>query len=51
MVKLRGLEVPVTWHVAMKPSKRKALPKTLEGEMMEWIEHAKASIRAKVQSS
>ena len=44
-----NLEVPVTWHVAMKPSKRRALPKTLEGEMMEWIEHAKAGIRAKVE--
>jgi transposase, IS5 family len=44
-----NLEVPVTWHVAMKPSKRKALPKTLAGEMLEWIEHAKASIRAKVE--
>jgi len=44
-----NLEVPVTWHVAMKPSKRRALPKTLGGEMMEWIEHAKASIRAKVE--
>lgn len=44
-----NLEVPVTWHVAMKPGKRRALPKTLSGEMMEWIEHAKASIRAKVE--
>jgi IS5 family transposase len=36
-----NLELPVTWHVAMKPSKRRALPKTLGGEMLEWIEHAK----------
>jgi len=44
-----NLDVPVTWHVAMRPSQRKALPRTLGGEMMDWIEHAKASIRAKVE--
>ena len=44
-----NLECPVTWHVAMKPSKRRALPKTLSGEILEWVEHAKASIRAKVE--
>lgn len=43
------LETPVTWHVAMKPSVRKALPKSPRGEMMEWIEQAKASIRSKVE--
>ena len=41
--------IPVTWHVAMRPSKRKALPKNTWGERMEWIEQAKASIRAKVE--
>ena len=41
--------IPVTWHVAMRPSKRKALPKNPWGERMEWIEQAKASIRAKVE--
>lgn len=44
-----NLEVPVTWHVALRPIKRKALPKTPWGERMEWIEQAKASIRAKVE--
>ncbi len=44
-----NLEVPVTWHVAMKPSQRKALPKTPLGELREWIEQAKASLRAKVE--
>ena len=44
-----NLELPVTWHVAMRPGKRKALPKTTEGELLERIEHTKASIRAKVE--
>ena len=39
----------VTWHVAMKPSKRRALPDTKLGRVLEEIEHAKASIRAKVE--
>ena len=44
-----NLELPVTWHIAMRPSKRKALPKTTVGELMEKLEHTKASIRAKVE--
>ncbi len=44
-----NLELPVTWHIAMRPSKRKTLPKTAMGELMEKLEHAKASIRAKVE--
>lgn len=50
-VEKRGenLEVPVTWHVAMKRSVRKALPKDSLGDKMEWIEQAKASIRSKVE--
>ena len=44
-----NLEIPVTWHVAMKPSKRRALSKTPLDEWREWIEQAKASIRAKVE--
>lgn len=44
-----NLELPVTWHVAMRPSKRKALDKSAIGELMEKLEHAKASIRAKVE--
>jgi IS5 family transposase len=44
-----NLALPVNWHVAMRPGKRKALPKTTEGELQEWIEQTKASIRAKVE--
>lgn len=44
-----NLQTPVTWHVALRPGKRKALPKNPWGEQMEWIEQAKASIRAKVE--
>jgi IS5 family transposase len=40
---------PVTWHVAMKPGKRKGLPKTAWGELVGKIEKAKASLRAKVE--
>ena len=39
----------VTWHVAMKRSKRKALPKNKLGRMVEKLEHLKASVRAKVE--
>ena len=39
----------MTWPVAMRPGKRKALPNTTEGELLERIEHTKASIRAKVE--
>lgn len=44
-----NLELPVTWHVAMRPGKRKLLPETPLGELMEKVEQAKASIRAKVE--
>jgi transposase, IS5 family len=44
-----SLEVPVTWHVAMRPGRRKTLPGTLLGDLLERIEQAKASIRAKVE--
>ena len=39
----------VTWHVAMKRSKRKALPNNKLGRMLEKLEHLKASVRAKVE--
>jgi len=39
----------VTWHVAMKRSKCKALPKKKLGRMTEKLEHLKASVRAKVE--
>ncbi|NMG68171.1 IS5 family transposase [Azoarcus indigens] len=38
-----------TWHVAMKRSKRKALPANRLGKLLEKLERAKASIRAKVE--
>jgi IS5 family transposase len=38
-----------TWHVAMRPGKRKALPNTKLGRLDERIERIKASIRAKVE--
>lgn len=44
-----NLECPVTWHIALRPSKRKALKDTPQGKLVEWIEHTKASIRAKVE--
>jgi IS5 family transposase len=44
-----NLEVPVVWHVAMRPGKRRALPKTELGELQERAEQIKASIRAKVE--
>lgn len=44
-----NLELPVNWHVAMRPGKRKLLPGTALGDLLEQIEHAKASIRAKVE--
>ncbi len=44
-----NLELPVTWHVAMRPGKRRALPDRPWGALLEKIERAKASIRAKVE--
>lgn len=41
--------IPVTWHVALRPGKRRALAKDTEGELTEWLEQKKASIRAKVE--
>lgn len=44
-----NLECPVTWHIALRPGKRKALKDTPQGKLVEWIEQTKASIRAKVE--
>jgi len=41
--------VPVNWHIALRPGKRKALPATPEGEQLERAERIKAGIRAKVE--
>lgn len=38
----------VPWHIALKPGKRRLLSDTPLGQLLEKIEHAKASIRAKV---
>jgi len=40
---------PVTWHVAMRPGKRRALPDTPLGACLRQLEEVKAKIRAKVQ--
>jgi IS5 family transposase len=39
----------VTWDVAIRTGKRKTLPETPLGDRLERIEHAKTSIRAKVE--
>ena len=39
----------VTWHIAMRPGTRRALPNTPLGQILEKIEYAKAQIRAKVE--
>ena len=39
----------VRWEVAMRPGKRKALPKTAMGRLIDKIEQLKASVRAKVE--
>ncbi len=39
----------VQWKVAMRPGKRKTLPKTTIGRLMDKIEQLKASVRAKVE--
>ena len=42
-------EATVQWHVAEKPSKIKTLAGTALGDLITQVEHAKASIRAKVE--
>ena len=39
----------VTWHVALRQGKRRALPDTESGRLREWIEQQKVSVRAKVE--
>ena len=39
----------VTWEVAMRPGKRKALPNTAIGRLKAQVEQLKASVRAKVE--
>lgn len=42
-------DLAVTWHVAMRPGKRRALPDTELGVLLDRLEQVKASIRAKVE--
>ena len=42
-------DTTVTWHVALRPGKHRALPDTELGRLEEQIEQLKASIRAKVE--
>jgi IS5 family transposase len=44
-----NLELTVNWHVALRPGKRKVLPGTPLGELLEQVEQARARIRAKVE--
>lgn len=39
----------VNWHIALRPGKRKTLPDTEYGRLLNQIEKAKAQIRAKVE--
>ena len=39
----------VTWHIALRPGKRRALPDSESGRLRERAEQLKASIRAKVE--
>ena len=40
---------PVQWQIAMRPGKRKALPDTPEGKLLDQLEYLKAKVRAKVE--
>jgi len=42
-------DAPVTWHVALRPGVRRALPDDALGRLQERIERVKASLRAKVE--
>jgi len=42
-------DTKLTWHIALKRSKRKALPANRLGKLLEKLERAKASLRAKVE--
>jgi IS5 family transposase len=42
-------DTSVRWHVALRPGKRRVLRNTPRGRLLEQIEQAKASIRAKVE--
>ena len=44
-----NLGVPLTWHIALRPGKRRALSQSDEDQLQERLEHTKARIRAKVE--
>ena len=44
---MKGKEVEC--RIAMRPGNRRRLPATAEGELLRWVERAKAHIRAKVE--
>ena len=39
----------VEWHIALRPSQRKALPESPEGQLKAQLEYLKAKVRAKVE--
>ncbi len=39
----------VSWHVAMRPGKRRALPQTPRGQILDQVERVKSQIRSKVE--
>lgn len=45
----RNPDHPVAWQVAMRPGKRRALPATPWGKMVDQVEQMKAQVRAKVE--
>lgn len=42
-------DTPVQWQIGMRPDKRKALPDTTEGKLLDQLEYLKAKVRAKVE--
>ena len=44
-----NLKLDVNWHIASRPSQRKALQESALGQLLEQVEKSKASIRAKVE--
>jgi IS5 family transposase len=46
---VQAVHPDVEWQTAMRPSKRRALPNTPWGNVMQELEHVKASVRAKVE--
>jgi len=47
--RLENQTTPVTWHIALRPGVRRALPDDDLGRLQERIERVKAGLRAKVE--